>query len=48
MDQIENLSESTTPNIGNQWESGIEASDSDQVLGIPLENTIPLNHSSNF
>ena len=46
MGPIENLSESTSPNYGNQWESGIVMSDSDQVLGNSQINTIPLNKSS--
>ena len=46
MDPLENLTESTTPNNGNQRESGITESDSDHVLGIDSYNTIPNNQSS--
>ena len=43
----ENLTESTTPNNGNQWESGTVKSDPEQVLGnASLNNTIPSNQSS--
>ena len=41
----ENLAESTNPNNGNQWESGIVMSDSDHVLGNSQINTIPINKS---
>ena len=41
----ENLTEST-PNNGNQRESGIVKGDSDEVWGNTSQNTIPINTSS--